>query len=398
MLHFQQARNRENLMEKKKIRIGMVGHRFMGAVHSQGWRVAPHFFDLPYDIELAVVSGRNEEDVKDAAEKFGFQEWTTDWRSMLTRKDIDVIDICAPSDVHAEIAIEALNAGKHVLCEKPLANTVDECESMSLAAENAFAKGVISMLGFNYRRVPAIQLAKSMVNSGKLGQIRQARVQYLQDWLRDENATMSWRLKKEIAGSGVLGDLGSHAVDTVQFVTGHKITSLTSHLQTFVSERPISASNLNVKDSVTVDDAAAFIATTDKGGLVVIETSRVATGRKNGLKMEVNGTKGSIYFDFEDMNWLHFYDAENEPNAGFEKIHVTENSHPYIKAWWPSGHSIGYEHPFTHQVVDLVYAIAEKSSPSPSFKEGLQVQQVLDAAERSAESRTWEEVVAKQLV
>ena len=334
MLHFQQARNRENLMEKKKIRIGMVGHRFMGAVHSQGWRVAPHFFDLPYDIELAVVSGRNEEDVKDAAEKFGFQEWTTDWRSMLTRKDIDVIDICAPSDVHAEIAIEALNVGKHVLCEKPLANNVDECESMSLAAENAFAKGVISMLGFNYRRVPAIQLAKSMVNSGKLGQIRQARVQYLQDWLRDENATMSWRLKKEIAGSGVLGDLGSHAVDTVQFVTGHKITSLTSHLQTFVSERPISASNLNVKDSVTVDDAAAFIATTDKGGLVVIETSRVATGRKNGLKMEVNGTKGSIYFDFEDMNWLHFYGAENEPNAGFEKIHVTENSHPYIKAWW----------------------------------------------------------------
>ncbi len=381
--------------------VGLIGYAFMGAAHSQAWRTAPHFFDLPMRPELTVLAGRDAVRVSDAAERLGWSSVETDWRRVLEREDVDLVDVCTPGDTHAEIAIAALEAGKHVLCEKPLANTVAEAEAMTEAAARAAARGVRSMVGFTYRRVPAIALARELVAQGRLGQIRHVRAQYLQDWIADPAAPMSWRLEKERAGSGALGDIGAHVVDLTQHVTGQRLTGVSALMETFVKERPLPASAGSLSGvggegtgTVTVDDAALFLGRFDGGALATFEATRFALGRKNAIRIEVNGSRGSLAFDFEDMNVLHFYDGD-EPaaTAGFRRIVVTEPDHPYVGAWWPAGHGLGYEHGFTHQVVDLVTAIAKGEDPTPSFADGLQVQRVLDAVERSAAARSvWTEI------
>jgi len=381
--------------------VGMVGYAFMGAAHSQAWRTAPAFFDLPLTPRLRAVCGRNEDAAGDVARRFGWESVETDWRELLTRDDIDVIDICTPGHTHAEIAIAALRAGKHVLCEKPLANTVEEAEAMTAAAEAAAEHGVRAMVGFTYRRTPAVAFARQLVASGRLGTIRHVRGQYLQDWLADENAPLSWRLDKSLAGSGALGDIGAHVIDMAQFVTGSSISSVSGLLETFVRTRPLQGDHATLggtspagdaaseRGPVTVDDAAAFTARFVGGAIGVFEATRFATGRKNALRLEVNGTLGSLAFDFEDLNVLEFFDATEDPSvAGFRRILVTEATHPYVAAWWPPGHGLGYEHGFTHQVVDLVTDIAKGADPAPSFADGLAVQRVLAAVEASAADGT----------
>jgi predicted dehydrogenase len=374
----------------RPLRVAMIGHGFMGAVHSHAWRTAPRFFDLPRGVEMAAVTGRDPATTEQAALKYGWAESDTDWRRVVNRDDIHLVDICAPGNAHAEIAIAALQAGKHVLCEKPLANTVAEAEAMvatARQAENAFA-----MVGFTYRRVPAVTLARQLVAAGELGDIRQTRAVYLQDWLSDENAPLTWRLQKESAGSGALGDLGAHIVDMVQFVTGETLTQVSGTTRTFVTERPVLESSVGLSGSasatrrgaVTVDDAAIFNGALSGGGLSTFEATRVAPGRKNALRFEISGSAGSLSFDVEDLNTLNYFRFDDGETAGFRKILVTEPAHPYVGAWWPPGHMLGYEHAFSHQVRDLVTAIDAGEQPRPSFEEGLQVQRVLAAVEASA--------------
>jgi predicted dehydrogenase len=377
---------------KPRLNVAMVGYGFMGAAHSQGWRVAPRFFDLPLEPVQQVIVGRDAGKLAAAAEKFGWLETETDWRRVIERDDIDFVDICSPGDSHAEIAIAALEAGKHVLCEKPLANSVEDAERMADAAAAAAERGVFSMVGFSYRRVPAIMFARELVAQGRLGEIRQVRASYLQDWLTDAEGPMTWRLDKKLAGSGSLGDIGAHAIDAVQFITGQTVDSVSGTLQTFVTERPLLGESVGLsgvasteRGTVTVDDAALFTARLSGGGLGAFEATRYATGRKNAFRLEFSGSSGAIAFDLERMNELEFYDAtEPSTELGFRRILVTEPEHPYAAAWWPTGHGLGYEHPFSHQVRDFVTDIAEGRQPWPSFAEGLQVQRVLAAVEASA--------------
>ena len=370
----------------------MIGHGFMGAAHSQGWRVAPRFFDLAAQPEMSVLVGRNAAGAAAAAHKWGWTESATDWRSVIERSDIDVIDIVTPGDSHAEIAIAALNTGKHVLCEKPLANTVAEAMAMTDAAERAAVNGVFAMVGFTYRRVPAATLARDFVAAGKVGDIRQVRVNYLQDWLVDPESPITWRLKKEIAGSGALGDIGAHAIDLAQYITGQRLTAVSATIETIVKERPLLAESIGLsgtagaeRGAVTVDDVALFTGRFDSGALGSFEATRFSTGRKNALRVEVAGSAGAISFDLEDLNTLGYYDATAPAGQqGFTKILVTEPEHPYISAWWPAGHMLGYEHAFSHQARDFVDAIAAGKPPTPSFYDGLQVQHVLEAVETSS--------------
>ncbi len=367
------------------LRVALIGHGFMGAAHSQGWRVAPRFYDLPAQPEMTLLVGRNARGVEAAARKWGWEQTETDWRAAIARDDIDVIDIVTPGGSHAEIAIAALEAGKHVLCEKPLANTLEEAEAMNAAADRA-GKDVFAMVGFTYRRVPAAAFARDLVQSGAIGEVRQVRAAYLQDWLVDAEAPLTWRLQKDQAGSGALGDLGAHAVDLSQFITGQKITGVSGILNTFVHERPLPG-RASERGNVSVDDLALFSGRFDGGAVGSFEATRMSTGRKNALRIEVAGSAGAISFDLENMNSLGFYDATApDTRQGFTNIMVTEPAHPYLSAWWPAGHALGYEHAFAHQVKDFVEAIAEGRRPEPSFADGLQVQKVLQGVERSAQA------------
>ncbi len=376
--------------ERAPLRVAMIGHGFMGAAHSQAWRTAPRFFDLPRRIEMAVVTGRNADSVARAADRFGWAEAVTDWREVVERDDVDLVDICVPGFAHAEVATAALQAGKHVLCEKPLANTVPEAEAMVEAA--AKADGVVAMVGFTYRRVPAVTLAQQLVATGRIGEVRQTRAVYLQDWLSDADAPLTWRLQKDAAGSGALGDLGAHIVDAVQFVTGQVLTGVSGTMRTFVPERPVLEQSVGLsgrasttrRGPVSVDDAAVFQGTLRGGGLATFEATRVAPGRKNALRFEISGSEGAIAFDLEDLNSLQFFRFDDHDTAGFRRILVTEPTHPYVAAWWPPGHLLGYEHAFSHQVRDLVTAIDAGEPARPTFTEGLQVQRVLEAVERSS--------------
>ncbi|QQQ78814.1 Gfo/Idh/MocA family oxidoreductase [Saccharothrix sp. 6-C] len=370
----------------EEIGVGMVGHAFMGAVHSHAWRSVHRFFDVPLTPRLAVLGGRDPVRTKDAATKYGWAAVETDWRALVARDDVGLVDICTPGDTHAEIALAALAAGKHVLCEKPLANTVAEAEAMAAAAEEAAGRGVRSMVAFNYRRVPAIALARKLVEEGRIGEVRHVRAVYLQDWLSDPSSPMTWRMRKEKAGSGALGDLGAHIVDAAQFVTGDLITGVSATTETFVRSRPDGDGFADV----TVDDAAVFLARFSSGALGTFEATRYALGRKNSMRLEVNGTRGSLAFDFESMNELSVFSADDGSAAGFRRILVTEADHPYVGAWWPPGHLLGYEHTFTHEAADFLTAIGGGVDPAPSFTDGLRVQRVLAAVEESAgQQSTW---------
>ena len=393
-----------------ELRIGLVGYAFMGAAHSQAWRTVNRVYDLPARARMAMICGRDSSKVADAATRLGWERHTTDWRDLVARDDIDVIDVCTPGDSHAEIAVAALAAGKHVLCEKPLANSVQEARAMAAAAATAQVAGVRSMCGFNYRRVPAVTMMRDLVASGRLGTVRHVRAAYLQDWIVDPQYPLVWRLQKDRAGSGALGDIGAHIIDLTQYVTGQRITGVSAITETFVKERPLPVESTGLTAAsggdgtavgvrtgpVTVDDAAVFVARLDGGALATYEASRFATGRKNALRVEINGSLGSLVFDLERLNELEFYDA-TEPTAeqGFTRILVTEADHPYLSAWWPPGHIIGYEHSFTHQMRDFLEAVATGVDPVPSFADALQVQLVVDAVVRSAAlGSSWAEVEA----
>lgn len=385
------------------LRVAMIGYGFMGAAHSVGWRQAPRVFDLPADVEMTVVVGRNADAVAEAAAHWGWAESATDWREVIARDDIDIVDIVTPGDSHAEIAIAALEAGKHVLCEKPLANTVEEAERMLQAAARAAEHGSKAMVGFTYRRVPAVTLLRDLIAQGVVGTVQQVRAAYRQDWLVDPEAPLAWRLQKEHAGSGALGDIGAHIIDMTQFVTGQSVDAVSGTVETIVKRRPLLGSGSGLSGTaaegygdVTVDDAAIFTGRLSGGALVSFEATRFATGRKNSLTIEVSGDRGALAFDLEDLNSLQFYDrTADAERQGFTKILVTEAQHPYISAWWPAGHMLGYEHGFVHQVVDLVQAIHDGADPHPTFAEGLSVQRVLAAVEESAANDSaWTRIAA----
>lgn len=389
------------MSDKPTLGIGMVGYAFMGKAHSMGWRTAPRVFDLPLAPELRMLVGRTEPAVGAAADALGWAAVATDWHALLGRDDIDLIDICTPGDSHAEIAVAALDAGKHVLCEKPLANTVAEAEAMATAAAQAEGRGVRSMVGFNYRRVPAARLARDLIAEGRLGTIRQVRAVYLQDWIVDPQFPLVWRLRKDQAGSGALGDIGAHIIDLAQFMTADVIAGVSGLTETFVKTRPLPAAAPGLSGrtgtdvgQVTVDDAAVFLARFAGGALATFEASRFATGRKNQLRIEINGSAGSLVFDMESMNELLFYDGtEPAETAGFRRILVTEATHPYLDAWWPPGHLLGWDHSFVHEIRDLVEGIATAAELRPSFTDGLQVQRVMQAVQESAErSSSWQQV------
>jgi predicted dehydrogenase len=353
-----------------ELRVAMIGHAFMGRAHSHAWRTVPHVFDLPLRPVMSVLCGRSV--TADVAGRLGWASVAADWRDVVTRDDIDLVDICVPGYLHEPVAVAALAAGKHVLCEKPLANTVAEASRMVAACREAAraggvrASGVRAMVGFNYRRVPAIARARSLVADGGIGQVREVRASYLQDWLTDPAAPWTWRMSADEAGSGALGDIGSHIIDLVQYLTGSLITGVSGVTATFTGERP--------GGRVTVDDAVMFTARLGNGALASFEASRVATGRKNALRLELYGTGGSIAFDLERLNELEV--------AG-QRVLVTEPSDPYLDGWWPPGHVLGWDATFVHQARDLVVSIAASSDPTPSFADGLQVQRVLDAVARS---------------
>ena len=365
--------------------VGMVGYAFMGRAHSQAWRTVDRVFDLPLRPRLAAICGRDQAATAAAAGRLGWAAAETDWRALIARDDVQLIDIAAPGGLHAPIAIAALQAGKHVLCEKPLANTLAEAEQMAAAADAAFPSGARAMVGFNYRRVPALALARRLVEQGRIGTLRHVRAVYLQDWLVDPDSPLTWRMQADQAGSGALGDLGAHIVDLARFLTGDEIAGVSAVSATFVEERPLPGGE--GAGRVTVDDAVVFSARFWSGALGSFEATRYAAGRKNGLRIELNGSAGSLAFDLERLNELEFYDGDlavGGATAGFRRILVTEPEHPYLSGWWPPGHTLGWEHTFTNQARDLLTAIADGGQPTPSFGAGLAVQRVLDAVQRSA--------------
>jgi predicted dehydrogenase len=373
--------------------IGMVGYAFMGRAHSQAWRSVGRFFELPYTPRLAAICGRDRAQVAAAAERLGWAAWETDWKRLVGRDDVDLVDVCTPGSSHAEISIAALEAGKHVLCEKPLANSVEEARAMAAAADRAAAGGVRAMVGFNFRRVPAVALARQLVAAGRLGPIRHVRGSYLASHALDPEFPLVWRLQATQAGSGALGDLGAHVIDLAQYLAGDRIAGVSALTETFVRERPLPGGG---RGPVTVDDAAAFIGRFAGGALGSFEATRFAAGHTEGLSVEVNGALGSVVWRLGALNELQLFEtAGEEATQGFRKIQVTRADHPYAGAWWPDGHSIGYEHTFTHEVRDLLQAIADGRDPEPTFADGLQVQEVLGAVQRSAASGAgWTEVGA----
>ena len=371
-------------MAKTRLNVAMIGYDFMGRTHSNAWRQVARFFaDVPFEPVLKVVVGRTEAKVKEAQARLGFEESATSWQDVLARTDIDIVDVCTPGDSHAPIVVAAAEAKKAILCEKPLANDLGEAERMHAAAKRA---GVVNMVCHNYRRVPAVALAKRLIDDGKLGDIHHYRGVYLQDWIVDPNFPRVWRLEKARAGSGSLGDILSHTMDLSRHLVGEP-TEVSGLLKTFIGERPLPDGS-GKRGKVDVDDSAQALVKFANGAVGYYEGSRFATGRKNYNCLEINGSKGSLVWNLERMNELELY-VESGPLSGFSTIDVTDAKHPYIAAWWPPGHIIGYEHSFTHTVYDFLKAIAEKKSARPDFEDGLKNQRVLDAIERSATSGQW---------
>ena len=367
-----------------RLNVAMIGYQFMGRVHSNAWRQVGRFFDLPVEPRLQVVCGRDASAVEQAATKLGWAVHATSWQEVVARDDIDVVDICTPGDSHAEIAIAAAQAGKAVLCEKPLANSWEQAQQMLDAVSRA---GVVHMLCHNYRRVPAVALARQMIEGGEIGEIRHYRGTYLQDWIVDPAFPRSWRLEKSKAGSGALGDIASHSLDLARFLVG-EIAEVSGLLETFIAERPLEdGSGTGVVD---VDDAALMLLRFENGAIGTVEGSRFCPGRKNYNRFEINGSRGSLVFDLERMNELEVY-REEGPGSGFRTVLATDPAHPYVEAWWPPGHMLGYEHSFTHTVRDLVLAIDAGEPASPNFEDGVRIQRILEAVERSSASRTWEQ-------
>lgn len=368
------------------INVAMIGYAFMGRAHSNAYRQVGPYFSPRRPPQMKVICGRTAPEVEKARAALGWDEGATDWRDVIKRKDIDLVDVCTPGDSHAEIAIAAARAGKHVLCEKPLANSLKDAERMLAAVEKA---GVSHMICHNYRRIPAVMLAKQLISEGALGEIRHYRGTYLQDWMSDPAAPFNWRLDRTKAGSGALGDIASHSIDLARFLVG-EITEVAADLKTFVKRRPSSATKAAPSKEVTVDDAALALVHFKNGAVGTIEATRMANGRKNYNRFEINGRLGSVAFNLERMNELEVYFDNDPPHVrGFRTIMVTEPGHPYVGRWWPPGHVIGYEHTFVHTVYDLLEAITDGTVPTPNFSDGVSNQRVLTAIERAAKTRRW---------
>jgi predicted dehydrogenase len=383
---------------RPRINVALIGYKFMGKAHSQAWRTVGRFFDLAADPVMKVVCGRDAAAVAEFAQRWGWESSTPDWREAVTRKDVDLIDISTPGNTHAEIAVAAAEAGKHVWCEKPLTFTVAEAKQMLAAVRKA---GVKHMVNFNYRRCPAVALAKKMIKAGDLGEIRHARFTYLQDWLVDPQFPMNWRLRREAAGSGAHGDLGAHSIDLARYLVGD-VAEVVGMKRTFIEERPAEGSSSGLTataaegtERVTVDDASVFLAKFAGGALGTFEATRLAPGRKNYNRFEINGSRGTLAWCFEDLNYLDYFSTEDPSDRrGFRRIIATEGVHPYAGAWWPPGHMLGYDHGFVNAAADLVGAIAENKHASPCFLAGARCVAVLEAVDRSVESGRWEAVEA----
>lgn len=405
---------------RRTFNVGLIGYAFMGKAHSNGWRQAPRFFDLPADVRLQTICGRNRAAVKRAATKLGWENAETDWRRVVADRKIDIVDICTPNESHCEIALAAAAEGKAILCEKPLARTVAEAERMVRAVQKA---RVVNMICHNYRRIPAIALAKQMIERGEIGKrIFHFRARYAQDWIVDPKFPLVWRLQSAAAGSGALGDIGSHIIDLARYLVG-EFREVCAASETFVKQRPLVGRDLRPRRQigrVTVDDAVTMIGRFRNGALASLEATRFAPGRKNSLTLEINGSAGSLFFDLEEMNRLKFFNARDpQDRQGFRDILVTEPSHPYIDKWWPPGHLIGYEHTFTHTIADFVRTVADemegralsrpkksrtppafallrrgrpKASLQPSFEDGLHTQRVIEALMRSGKTKSWARV------
>lgn len=389
------------ITDKKPLNVCLIGQKFMGRTHSNAYLKVNKFFDLPLDVAMHTISARNREELEEFAGRWGWRNASVDWEQAVRNPDIDLVDVGTPNHVHKEQSIAALEAGKHVACEKPLAGTLSDAREMMEAAKKA--KQQKTFVWYNYRRVPAVALAHQLVKEGRLGRIYHVRAQYLQDW-GGPDVPLLWRFKKEVAGSGAHGDLNAHIIDMARFITGDEIVEVTGALApTFIRERtiPEAASSGGIaggskgsakKGKSTVDDAVLFIGTMKGGAIASFEASRVATGNQNRNGLEINGEKGSLVFDFEDMNHLRYFDATRERKVqGWTNIMATAGGeHPYVGNWWPDAHILGYEHGFINQAADMVNVIAGKEPvvPLPDFADAYKTQQVLEAAMVSAKERS----------
>ncbi len=383
-------------MTKQRVNIALIGSGFMGRAHSNGLRQVKSFFDLPVEPVLKVLGARNPTSGPKVAEAFGWQEVVPDWRDIVTRPDIHVVDIGTPVHTHSEIAIAALNAGKAVICEKPLCATLDEARAMAEAAERA---GTPNMCTYNMRAVPAINFARKLIEAGKIGTVNQWRAAFMQSWLVSPDFPLTWRLQKELAGSGALGDLGTHSIDMARFLVG-EIEALTAIMHTFTRQRPIPMADIGRASipsgemgEVTVDDSVWSMLRFKDGALGTMEATRMATGRLCANRFEAFGSKGGLAFDFMRLNELQLFSLEDPPaEQGWRKIHVTAPDHPYVSAWWPKGHSLGYEHSFPNLFSEFFQAYARDEMPSPNFRDAARTQAVIDAIEKSAVSRQWVDI------
>jgi len=379
-------------MTRKPLNVGMVGYGFMGRTHSNAFLQAGHFFDLQYQPVLKAVCARNADRAKQFADNWAYQSVESDWRKLVDRKDIDLIDIASPNDTHAAIAIAAAAAGKMVMCEKPLARNAEEGKAMVDAVESA---KVPNMVWYNYRRVPAVMLLKELIDAGRLGKIFHYRAKFLQDWTISEDLPQGgeglWRLDVAVAGSGVTGDLLSHNIDTALWLNG-PISKLTAMTETFITRRK---HNLTGKiEPVGIDDASAFLGRFENGSLATFEATRYARGHKALYTLEINGEHASAIWDLHDLHRLQWFDHRDEGRLrGWRSVHITDSDHPYMKRWWVPGLQIGYEHTFIHQVADFLEALAGGMQASPTFREALATDQVTDAVLKSAKSGRWEPVL-----
>jgi len=375
----------------KELRIGMIGYGFMGKAHSNAYAQANHFFPCEYKPVLKALCARNAEKAKSFAANWGYESIETDWRKLLERSDIDAIDICTPNNIHKEIAIAAAKAGKMILCEKPLAMNVAEGEEMCEAVEKA---GVANMVWYNYRRVPAVTLAKQIIDSGKLGRIFHYRANFLQDWTINadvpQGGAATWRLDAEAAGSGVTGDLLAHCIDTAIWLNG-SIKDVSAMTETFVKERM--HAETGKMQSVGIDDACSFFCHFGNGSLGLFESTRYARGHKALYTLEINGEHASIAWDLHDLHRLKYFDHADESIVrGWRSIHVSDGNQPYMGNWWVPGLQIGYEHSFIHQVADFLKSLETGEPAHPSFRDALETQRVCDAVLSSAKNRQWVDV------
>ncbi len=377
----------------KPLNIGLIGYGFMGRTHSNAYRKVVNFFDVPYKPVLHTVCGLVEAEAKAFADQWGYQSHTTDWRRVIEDPAIDVVDICVPNNMHAEIAIAAAQAGKAICCEKPLALDVAQAEQMVDAVERA---GVANLVSFNYRRVPAVTLAKQLIDEGRLGRIFHYRANFLQDWTISTDVPQggmgTWRLDAKAAGSGVTGDLLAHCIDTAMWQNG-AISSVCAMTETFVKQRK--HAETGKVESVSIDDACTFLCRFDNGSLGNFESTRYARGHKALYTFEINGEKASIAWDLHDLHRLSYFDhADDSIVRGWRSVHVTDGDMPYMDKWWVPGLQIGYEHSFVHQVADFLKNMAEAKPTSPTFREALATQRVCEAVLASADSQSWQKVGA----